>query len=296
MKRWLFWIMGSAGVALLTACHSATATGAPRTAAAPTPVAAAPTATASQVKPKIFVPCGMIQALRTVQEAYEKDTGVRLALTFENAPVMLNMIRSGAKCDVLLTPGRLEMEQMEKEQKIDPQSVVTFGSFKLIVVVPANNPAGIKSWQDLSSPRVKAVGVADASQNSVGWYADQSLQKLGLLDKLEGRIQRNWHAKTAVDWVCRGRVDAGIYFDACPFESGPEKIEGGKKTYAVIGELPVDSYPPIRVQAGRLNNAEHKAEADRFLHWLVSAQGQKVLQAGGIPPFAGGANPGGGTS
>ncbi len=234
-------------------------------------------------RPVVFVPCGMIEAFRAVQEDFKKSSGIDFKATFDNAPVLLNRLRAGEKCDVLVSPGRLEMEQMEKEQKVDPASVVTFGKFKLIVVVPKKNPAGIQSWRDLTSPKVKAIGVAEASQNSVGWYADQALTKLGLLKELEPKIQRNWHAKTAVDWVCNGRVDAGIYFDACPFESGPEKVEGGAATYHIVGELPEDSYPPIQVQAGRVVTAGHGAEADKLLKWLLSEEGRQTLGAHGIP-------------
>jgi len=229
----------------------------------------------------------MIDAFRTVQKKYEALAGVDMDITFENAVVLLRKIRSGDRPDVLVSPGRLEMEMMEKEGYVDPDSVATFGTFKMILVVPKDNDVGIHSWNDLTRKDIKSIALANADENSVGYYAEEALKKLGLLEKLEPKIRRNWHALTVVKWICRGRVDAGLYFDSCPFTSGQEKLEGQENTYRIVCYLPEDSYPPIKVQAGRLKESPNPEAANRFLAYLVSEEGQKLLAEEGIPNFKG---------
>ncbi|MBI2300470.1 MAG: substrate-binding domain-containing protein [Armatimonadetes bacterium] len=132
-----------------------------------------------------------------------------------------------------------------------------------------------------------SVGVADPAQNSVGVYAVESLKKLGVYDKLDKakRIRSNWHALTVVEWVCQGKIDAGIYYDNCPFTSGPTKLEGNTGNYHIVGEMPADSYSRIQVQAGRLLEGPNEAGAGKFITWLMSAEGQKLLNDKGVPSY-----------
>ncbi|MBI2300471.1 MAG: substrate-binding domain-containing protein [Armatimonadetes bacterium] len=116
---------------------------APTSAAAPQP-AAAPAGDPAVVT--VFVPCGMIDAFRAVEKAYPAGGGDKLKVTYDNAVVLLKKIRAGERPDVLVSPGRLEMNMMEQEKFVDAASVVNFGTFKMIVVTPKNNPAGIQSY------------------------------------------------------------------------------------------------------------------------------------------------------
>lgn len=257
--------------------------------APPAPAVDGATPADADGKPKltVFVPCGMIASFRKLQHDYEPRAGVDMDITFDNGVVLLRKIRAGERPDVLISPGRLEMEMMETEGFVDPAATQTFGTFKMIVVVPKENKGGVQSWEDLTKPEVTSIAIAEPSQNSVGYYAKEALESLKIYDQVKSKLRENWHAKTAVDWICRGRVDAGIYYDSCPFESGPEKLEGDSSTYHVVGELPEGSYPKVEVQAGRLKEAAHPEAGDAFINYLVGEDGMKVLKESGIPPFHG---------
>jgi ABC-type molybdate transport system substrate-binding protein len=58
-------------------------------------------------------------------------------------------------------------------------------------------------------------------------------------------------------------------------------------TYKIVADLPDNSYPPVKVQAGMLKEAKNKAEAQRFLRFLLEPKTQKLLAQLGIPNFVG---------
>lgn len=237
----------------------------------------------------LFVPCGMIVPFNRLKTEFERQTGIKVRITYDNGVMLVRRIREkGARPDILVAPGELEIRQMVREGFVDPKSVVTFGTFKLILVVPARNRAGIRSLNDLLKPSVRRIVIADPKLNSVGYYAQQALQRLGLWDKVKGKIVTHWHAQEAVNYVCMGRVDAGIYYATCPFDSAPEKVMS--PTYKIVADLPEGSYPPVKVQAGMLKAAKNKAAAQRFLHFLVEPRTQNLLAQLGIPNFTGKGN------
>ncbi len=232
----------------------------------------------------LFVPCGMIVPFTHIKMGYEKEQKVRLDITFDNGVMLVRRIREkGERPDILVAPGELEIRQMVQEGFIDPASVVTFGTFRMILVVPARNRAGIKGLQDLTKPSVRRIVIADPELNSVGYYAREALKGVGLWDKVKEKIVVHWHAQEAVNYICMGRVDAGVYYASCPFDSAPEKVMS--PTYKVLETFPLSSHPPIKVQAGILKTSKKKELAKKFLQYLLSRSTQQTLARLGIPNF-----------
>jgi len=150
----------------------------------------------------LFVPCGMIVPFQRLKTEFERQTGIKLRITYDNGVMLVRRIREkGERPDILVAPGELEIQQLLREGFIDPKSVVTFGTFKLILVVPARNRAGIQSLNDLLKPSVRRIAIADPKLNSVGYYAQQALMNLGLWEKLKGKIVTHWHAQEAVNYM-----------------------------------------------------------------------------------------------
>ncbi len=233
---------------------------------------------------RLFVPCGMIVPFQRLKVEFERQTGIKLNIYYDNGVALVRRIRKkGERPDIFVSPGELEMKQLVQEGFIEPKSVTTFGTFELILVVPARNRALIQSLDDLLKPSVRRIVIADPKLNSVGYYAQQALQNLGLWDKLKGKIVTHWHAQEAVNYVCMGRVDAGIYYATCPFDSAPEKVIS--PSYKIVAKLPEGSYPKVKVQAGMLKAAKNKSAAQKFLKFLTEPKTKKLLAQLGIPNF-----------
>lgn len=231
----------------------------------------------------LFVPCGMIIPFNALKKMFQEEKGVQVKITYDNGVVLVRKIRKGQRPDILITPGITEMELMKKEGYIDGRDVTTFGSFELVVVVPKANPAGITSIQDLAEDRVKSISMADPQENSVGYYGQEALKNLGLWEKVKPKLKVHWHALTTVEYVCSGKVDVGLYYRACPFDTAPEKVE--QQTWKIVGEVPPDSYPRIQVQAGILKEARHRELAQEFIQFLLTEPVQKLLAEKGIPNY-----------
>jgi len=84
---------------------------------------------------------------------------------------------------------------------------------KLVLVVPKGNPAGVKEPKDLNKSAVKRIALA-GEKVPAGKYADQALAKLGLLEGLvkEKKVVRGQDVRTALAYVERGEVEAGIVY------------------------------------------------------------------------------------
>jgi ABC-type molybdate transport system substrate-binding protein len=105
----------------------------------------------------LFVPCGMIVPFQRLKTEFERQTGIKLRITYDNGVMLVRRIREkGERPRHLGCAGRIGNSTTAAEGFIDPKSVVTFGTFKLILVVPARNRAGIQSLKRFA----QAVGAA----------------------------------------------------------------------------------------------------------------------------------------
>lgn len=238
----------------------------------------------------VFVPCGMSLPFYAFKGEFEKRTKCTATLVFDNAIVLLRRIRKGERPDVLITPGELEMRQMIEEDYVDADTVCTFGTFDLVLVVPRGNRANVRTLSDLAKPSVKTIGIADWRLNSAGYYAKVALERAGLWEKVKGKLVKHWHALKAAEFVCNGRVDVGIYYASCPFESGPEKLEEvgvqlNQRPYQIVAKIPANLYPPVKVQAGVLKRASNRKMALQFVSLLLDQKVQKLLAQKGIPNY-----------
>ncbi|HIE52444.1 MAG TPA: molybdate ABC transporter substrate-binding protein [Armatimonadetes bacterium] len=240
---------------------------------------------------EVFVPCGMIIPFNKVKRLFREQTGLEVDIFFENAVNLLKRIRKGARPDVLVTPGELEMKQMEEEGYLAPASVRTFGTYQLVLIVPGRNKAGITALSDLTKPSVKQIAIADPEQNSVGYYAREALKNLGLWEGVQDKLVTHWHALQAAKYVVSSLVDAGLYYASCPFDSAPEKLGNRPGPYRVIEEVPPEAYPKVKVQAGLLREAPHPAAGWQFLEFLLSPQAQHTLAQWGLPNYSKEENP-----
>lgn len=232
----------------------------------------------------VFVPCGMLDPMMKVRRKFEAlpDKPV-VKIENDNAVVLMRKIRRGDYADILVTPGETEMNLMVKEGYVDPDSVRRFGTFRLILVVPAANKADVKTMADLSTPKVKSVAIAEPQENSVGFYAVEALKSLKLWEAVQPKLISHWHALEAVTYVCKDKVDAGIYFNSCPFETTPSELKGYHASYKILETIPESAHPRVKVQAGTLTKSSNAALAHRFLDYLVQPETQELLKVSGIP-------------
>lgn len=246
-----------------------------------------PAAAQSKQELHLFVPCGMIIPFNTITKEFERTTGVDVRITYDNGVTLVRRIRDKhARPDIVVQPGELEILQLRKGGFIDPATITTFGTFKMVLVVSRRSRAGIEKLADLTKPGVRAIMLADPDLNSVGYYAKQVLQKAGLWDKVKKKVVYHWHAVEAVEYALSGRADATICYATCPFDSAPEKVT--TKTYRMLGELPASISPVVKVQAAMLKESKNPDAARQFLQFLLQPSTQKTLARLGIPNIDGG--------
>ena len=146
-----------------------------------------------------------------------------------------------------------------------------FATNRLVLIVPADNPAGISSVSDLRRPGTRLVIGAEGVP--VGDYTRKALEQLGETDVLTRTVSEEQDVKGIVSKVALGEADAGFVYatDVRPVAGQVQAIK-----------LPAAMQTRALYSVAVVADAEHRQEAERFLALLRSAQGRAALRKAGF--------------
>ena len=230
----------------------------------------------------VYAPCGMNGPLQIASQKFRQmNPDVPLQVVYDNANVLVRKIRRGDRPDVFISPGEVEMQLLAAEGAVDEGTVTDFGTLDLVVIAP-DKTKGLDSIRGLTSPDIKTISLADPQYNSIGFYAKEALQTLGLWDQLQSKLFLREYPLEAVTLATTGQVDAGITYLTCPLDTNPEKADASG--VRIVEKLPRDAYPPVRLQVAMLKGTAQSEYGQRYIDFLVSPEGQQAVATSGILP------------
>jgi molybdate transport system substrate-binding protein len=189
---------------------------------------------------------------------------------FGGSDALAAQIRLGAPADLFAGASPDAPQALFKAGLVEQP--VTFATNKLVLVVPASNPANIKSVYDLERPGIKLL--IGTNTVPIGVYTRQVLGNLGLAGAvLPNVVSQERDVKAISSKVALGTADAGFVYvtDA--------RAVAGKVT--IIG-LPAWAQPPVRYQIAIVKGTGSGAEAAAFIKRLTSTAGRKLLVDNGF--------------
>jgi molybdate transport system substrate-binding protein len=212
----------------------------------------------------------------------EQNPGVKVRQSFESSSTMLAQIQQGAPADVFASAAEEEMNTAVEDGLIEGEPEV-FVKNREIIMVPKDNPANIRGFQDVAKPDVKLV-LAGKDVPA----ADYALQILGKANKeygadfekdvLSNVVSRESDVRASVNRVVVGDADAtfGYASDYTP------DIRDRVKVVPIPPDLNIVATYPIAT----LDDANSPELARKWVELVTSEEGQRVLQKWNFEPAA----------
>ena len=292
-KRIALFVVLSMTVCLFAGCGAIQEAPAPTAAAAPAETAAPETESpAEPVELIVFAAASMTETMTKLGEQYMADhPEVTIVFNFDSSGTLKTQIQEGADCDVFISAGQKQMNQLDiaakPESNPDGLDFVKEGTRfnilenKVALAVPEGNPAGIESYDDLAA-KLKDGKVVLAMGNSdvpVGQYTQKILAFYALSEEAlaaAGAVTYGSNVKEVTTQVSEATVDCGIIYQTDAFSAKLTVVDTA--TAEMCGQV---IYP-----AAILKNSQNADAARAFLDYLVSDAGDAVFEAVGFTPVA----------
>jgi molybdate transport system substrate-binding protein len=190
--------------------------------------------------------------------------------TFGGSGALETDIEQGAPADVFAAASPKQPAALLAKGLVEKP--VEFATNTLVLIVPKDNPAHIKSVSDITRPGVKLV-ICDASV-PCGDYARKAFENLGITGAaMKNVVSQTTDVTQTVAQVALGQADAGFVYitDA--------KAAGDKVS---VVRLPAEAKPGAKDYIAVVESTPHLAAAKAFVTLILSPAGQAKLRAAGF--------------
>lgn len=278
------------GVLLLTlaACSGSGASTSPSvppsaTSGSAAPSAAPPSPSAASSDLTILAAASLKDALAAVKTAYATAVpGVTLTISTDSSSAIETEIEQGALADVFLSADTTNPKKLV-EAGLTLGPAVDFAGNTLVVIVPTDNPAGVKSPADLAKPGCKVIAAGDAVP--ITEYANQVVDNLAKVPGYPANYVAAYQANIASKEDNVKAVEAKLELG-----EGDAAIVYATDAKASTKVGSVDIVPAsanvLATYAGVVVKSTTQPDAaNAFLTWLAGPDGQAILgEFGFLPP------------
>ncbi|HEX5021515.1 MAG TPA: molybdate ABC transporter substrate-binding protein, partial [Candidatus Binatia bacterium] len=154
-----------------------------------------------------------------------------------------------------------QMDFLEKNRRLEPDTRKNLLSNQLVIVVPADSKLAIVSPKDLLKPEVKKIALADPTAVPAGVYSSKYLNDEGLWDKLKGKIVPVLDVRATLAAVESANVEAGFVYRTDAAISNKVKV---------VYQVPPDKGPKIIYPLAIVRASTRKDAARDFIKFLFS--------------------------
>jgi molybdate transport system substrate-binding protein len=214
----------------------------------------------------VFAASSLREAFSAIAQQFEaQHPGVNVALQFAGSQELRVQLEHGAEADVFASADEKQMA-LARELVLQP---TVFARNEPVLVVPLDNPAGLRVFADLPKARRIVLGVQEVP---IGAYAARILAAANL--DLEGRVvSRELNVRQVLAKVELGEADAAIVYRTDAAHAGVQVIPI-PPAINVIAEYPI----AVLARAGQ------PTLAGQFVELVRSPAGRAVLARFGFSP------------
>ena len=247
---------------------------------------------AEKTKLIIFAAASMTESLTKAGDQFcAANDQYELSFNFDSSGTLKTQIQEGADCDVFISAGQKQMNQLDIEASaevniegldlIDHSTRFDILENKVTLVVPDDNPKALTGFDDLAQ-KLAAGDVLLAMGNSdvpVGQYTQKILAYYNLDEAAlanSGCITYGTNVKEVTSQVAAASVDCGIIYQTDAYSAGLKVVDSATKD--MCGQV---VYP-----AAVTKNAPQPEGAKAFLEFLKGSEASADFEEVGFTPLA----------
>jgi molybdate transport system substrate-binding protein len=216
----------------------------------------------------------MREPLEALVPAFEQSSGHKVAMRFESSGVLPDMVRGGARADLVVTTPPL-IEALAKDGKLNAARMALFVRSRVGVAVRAGATKPDISTPDAFKAALLAVRSVGISKGPSGVHMMGVLQRLGIAEQVRAKAVITEFGQRVGVQIANGNAEIGM-----------QQITELLATPGidVIGPLPAALQADIVYAIAPMTGAPVSPAADRLVAYLTSPAIVPVVARMGLEP------------
>ena len=215
----------------------------------------------------------LTDVLRELGDHYQVKSKNKVNFTFGPSSTLARQIDEGAPADLFFSADLAQLDNLEKNHRLEPGTRKNLLSNQLVIIVAAESTLSRVSPKDLLKPEIKMIALAEPASVPAGVYSRKYLEQEGLWERIKAKIVPVLDVRATVASVESGNVEAGFVYKTDAAVS--QKVK-------VVFEVPIEKGPKIIYPVAIIKESKKKAAARDFLSFVLSPAGKKSFKKYGF--------------
>ncbi|VGO16026.1 Molybdate-binding periplasmic protein [Pontiella desulfatans] len=212
----------------------------------------------------VFAAASTTDVLKELAASHKEQGGEPVRFNFASSGALARQIDAGAPADLFVSANAKWMDWLETQSACRKETRFDLAANSLVMVAP---PGSSLAFDGTISGRV---AVGDFKSVPAGMYAKEALEHLGWLETWRPNLVPTSSVRTALLYVQRGEVAAGIVYATDAQAAGHLEV---------VGTFPAEAHSPIVYPVAAISG--NKA-ALQFLDFLKTAKAKAILKKHGF--------------
>lgn len=222
---------------------------------------------------RVAVAANFTHPMKAIAAGFEEDTGHTAELAFGSSGKFYAQIRNGAPFEVFLSADAAKPARLEKEGMTVPGSRFTYAVGTLVLWSTSPDLVDDRGAV-LSGGQFEHLAIANPGLAPYGEAAMQTLEKLGIADRLAARIVKGENVAQTYQFTATGNAELG-------FVALSQVMKNGRITGGSAWIVPEDMHAPIRQDAVILARGADNAAAEALMRYLRSEKAAAIIRSYG---------------
>jgi molybdate transport system substrate-binding protein len=211
--------------------------------------------------------------VQQIVELFQKDTGHTVKLSFGSSGKFTAQIKEGAPFDVFLAADEKNPKLLEKEGLAVEGSRFVYALGKLVLWSAQPSFVDDKGAV-LTKGSYNKIAYADPKLAPYGLAAQETLQKMKLWDKVQGKMVTGESIAQTYQFAASGNAEMA-------FIALSQITKNGRVSEGSFWLVPGDMYNPIKQAAIQLTAAKDKEAAQAFLKFMKGEKAATIIRSFG---------------
>jgi molybdate transport system substrate-binding protein len=222
--------------------------------------------------PEIIVAAAanLTEAAGEIGQRFTNKTGIRVIFSFGATADLAKQIENGAPFDVYVAADVFNVDRLQQQGLLTTESRAVYTRGRLVLWVPAGNNLSVQHIQDITAKEFERIAIAKPDVAPYGQAAVDSLRAVGVWDQIQPKVIYAQNVAQAKQFAATGNAEVAFIPLAL--------VKTAEGAYL---EVDHNLHRPIDQALGILKSSTHQTAARQFVDFLLSEEGQQILEARG---------------
>ncbi|NEN91282.1 MAG: molybdate ABC transporter substrate-binding protein [Okeania sp. SIO3H1] len=230
--------------------------------------------TASTINLTVSAATSLKDAMEEIKPIYEqKNTNTSLTLNLSSSGSLRQQIEQGAPVDLFISASPSHINILQEKGLIIEESRRELLKNQMVLIVPTENTAAVKTFQDLTKDTIKNISIGEPESSPAGKYGKEVLTSLGIYQTVEPKIVFAKNVRQVLNYVATGNVDAGIVYRTDTNASNAVKI---------VANAPEESHTPVVYPIAVIKDSKNIEAAKQLEEFMFTPEAKAVFEKYGF--------------